>query len=40
MDLQLSDEQRLIQETARDFADNEITPRARENDRQARFGSC
>jgi butyryl-CoA dehydrogenase len=37
MDLQLSDEQRLIQETARDFADKEISPRARENDRQARF---
>ncbi len=37
MDLSLSDEQRLIQETAREFADNEIIPRARENDRQARF---
>ena len=37
MDLDLTDEQRLIQETARDFADNEIIPRARENDRAARF---
>src|SRR5918992_1431848 len=37
MDLSLSDEQKLIQETARDFADKEIIPRARENDRQARF---
>jgi alkylation response protein AidB-like acyl-CoA dehydrogenase len=37
MDLSLSDEQRLIQETARDFADNEIIPRARESDREQRF---
>ena len=37
MDLDLTDEQRLIPETARDFADNEIVPRARENDRAARF---
>ncbi|MEK6327044.1 MAG: acyl-CoA dehydrogenase family protein [Actinomycetota bacterium] len=37
MDLDLSDEQRLIQETARDFVDNEIVPRARDNDRAARF---
>ena len=37
MDLELSDEQRLIQETARDFVDNEIVPRARDNDRAARF---
>src|ERR671917_246407 len=37
MDLSLSDEQKLIQETARDFADKEIIPRARENDRNARF---
>ena len=37
MDLDLTDEQRLIQETARDFADNEIVPQARENDRAARF---
>ncbi|MFN8159561.1 MAG: acyl-CoA dehydrogenase family protein [Solirubrobacterales bacterium] len=37
MDLQLSDEQRLIAETAREFCDREILPRARENDRAARF---
>ena len=37
MDLDLTDEQRLIQETARDFADNEIVPQARDNDRAARF---
>ena len=37
MDLDLTDEQRLIQETARDFVDNEVIPRARENDRAARF---
>ena len=37
MDLDLSDEQRLIQETAREFVDREIVPRARENDRAARF---
>ena len=37
MDLDLTDEQRLIQETARDFVDNEIVPRARDNDRAARF---
>jgi alkylation response protein AidB-like acyl-CoA dehydrogenase len=37
VDLELSDEQRLIHETARDFVDNVIVPRARENDRAARF---
>src|SRR3954454_18812395 len=37
MDLDLTDEQLLIQETARDFTDNEIVPRARESDRAARF---
>jgi len=37
VDLDLTDEQRLIQETAREFADREIVPRARENDRAARF---
>jgi alkylation response protein AidB-like acyl-CoA dehydrogenase len=37
VDLDLTDEQRLIQETARDFVDNEVVPRARENDRAARF---
>ncbi len=37
MDLELSDEQRLISETARDFTDNEIVPRARDNDRNQHF---
>ena len=37
MDFSLTDEQRLIAETARDFADKEIIPRARDNDRAARF---
>jgi butyryl-CoA dehydrogenase len=37
MTFELSDEQRLIKETARDFVDNEVVPRARENDRAARF---
>ena len=33
----LTDEQRLVQDTAREFADREIIPRARENDRNERF---
>src|SRR3954452_22598291 len=37
MDFELTDEQRLIRETARDFTDNEIVPRARENDRNHHF---
>src|SRR5829696_234949 len=37
MDFQLSDEQRLISEAAREFADREIVPRVRDNDRAARF---
>jgi butyryl-CoA dehydrogenase len=37
MDLDLTDEQRLIRETAREFTDREIVPRARDNDRAARF---
>jgi butyryl-CoA dehydrogenase len=37
LNLDLTDEQRLIRETARDFADREIIPRARENDRAERF---
>ncbi len=37
MDFQLSDEQQLISEAAREFADREIQPRVRENDRAARF---
>jgi butyryl-CoA dehydrogenase len=34
---ELTDEQRLVQETAREFADREIIPRARENDRNEHF---
>jgi alkylation response protein AidB-like acyl-CoA dehydrogenase len=37
MDFQLSDEQKLIRETAREFAEREILPFARENDRAGRF---
>jgi butyryl-CoA dehydrogenase len=37
LDFGLSDEQRLISETAREFADREIAPRVRDNDRAARF---
>jgi butyryl-CoA dehydrogenase len=37
VDLELSDEQRLISESAREFADREIVPRVRDNDRAARF---
>jgi alkylation response protein AidB-like acyl-CoA dehydrogenase len=37
MDFALSDEQRLIAETAREFADKEIIPRVRDNDRAGRF---
>ncbi len=37
IDFELTDEQRLIRETARDFADGEIAPRARDNDRNERF---
>jgi butyryl-CoA dehydrogenase len=37
MNLELTDEQRLIQETAREFTDREIVPRARDNDRAGRF---
>ena len=35
--IELSDEQRLIAETAREFVDNEVIPRARESDRAQRF---
>jgi butyryl-CoA dehydrogenase len=35
--IELTDEQRLIQEAAREFTDREIVPRARESDRAARF---
>src|SRR3954451_19653686 len=37
IDFELTDEQRLIRETAREFADREIVPRARDNDRNERF---
>lgn len=37
MDFDLTDEQQLVRETARAFADREIAPRARENDRSGRF---
>ena len=37
IDFELTDEQRLIRETARDFTDSEIVPRARENDRNEHF---
>jgi alkylation response protein AidB-like acyl-CoA dehydrogenase len=37
MDFELTDEQRLVRETARTFTDNEIVERARENDRNEHF---
>src|SRR4051795_3672232 len=37
MDFDLSDEQQLIRETARDFTNKEVVPRARENDRNHHF---
>jgi butyryl-CoA dehydrogenase len=37
IDFELTDEQRLIRETARDFTDREIVPRARDNDRNEHF---
>src|SRR5881409_4521450 len=37
IDFQLTDEQQLIRDTAREFADREIIPRARDNDRNERF---
>jgi butyryl-CoA dehydrogenase len=37
IDFELTDEQRLIRETARDFTNREIVPRVRENDRNERF---
>ena len=37
MDFDLSDEQKLIRDTAREFTDKEIVPRARENDRNSHF---
>lgn len=37
MDFELTEEQRMVRETAKRFADNEIMPYARENDVQERF---
>jgi butyryl-CoA dehydrogenase len=37
MDFQLTDEQKLISEAAREFSDREIMPRVRDNDRAERF---
>ena len=37
MDFDLTDQQRLIRDTAREFVDNEIAPRARDNDRNGHF---
>jgi alkylation response protein AidB-like acyl-CoA dehydrogenase len=37
LDFQLTDEQRLISESAREFSDKEILPRVRDNDRAGRF---
>ncbi|SEH13858.1 Acyl-CoA dehydrogenase [Thermoleophilum album] len=37
IDFELTDEQKLIRETAREFAEKEILPRARDNDRNERF---
>ncbi len=37
MDFQLSDEQKLIREAAREFAEREILPNVRDNDRKGRF---
>ena len=37
IDFEITDEQRLIRETAREFSDKEIAPRARENDRNEHF---
>ncbi len=37
IDFELTDEQKLIRETAREFAEKEILPRVRENDRNERF---
>jgi alkylation response protein AidB-like acyl-CoA dehydrogenase len=37
IDFELTDEQQLIRETAHDFSDRELAPRARENDRNEHF---
>ena len=37
IDFELTDEQKLVRDTAREFADGEIAPKARENDRAGKF---
>ena len=37
IDFDLTDEQKLVRETARDFTNKEVVPRARENDRNHHF---
>ena len=37
MEIELTDEQRAVRQTAREFAENEIIPVARENDEQEKF---
>jgi alkylation response protein AidB-like acyl-CoA dehydrogenase len=37
IDFELTDEQRLVRETAAEFVDREIIPKARDNDREERF---
>ena len=37
IDFELTDEQKLVRETAREFAEKEIQPRVRDNDRNERF---
>ena len=37
LDFELTDEQRLISDSAREFCDKEIAPRVRDNDRASRF---
>ena len=39
MDLQLSEEQRILKDAMREFADGEIAPGAAERDEQSRFPS-
>src|SRR5450432_4218809 len=39
MDFELTDEQQLVRETGRAFTENEIVPRARQNDRDEHFDS-
>src|SRR3954467_15365934 len=37
IEFELTDEQRLVRDTAREFADAEIAPRARDSDRSGKF---